>query len=505
MGIKKIWKINFQYFYKNLIIIQVYSFAIFFSKKMKRHLIEPEIEDILSVIKLYGCVPENALKYDENAIQNGLKKQLKSIIIYPQQIPKLKAEIKLQFMKSINAAGDNVGTFSATSLGEPLSQSCLNTFHSTGNSNIQMQTGLPRFKALLDLNRVNENNYMSIYFSDSYATRDIAELWPIAYKLFEYKILKDFVKNSFIKHNTIGLSIESFYSNSPWKAAEYYIVIELDFDMLFKYRTTPFELKKLIEENFADISAIYYDEKLFITALSLNDLVSVQQVADKFNKIAKNNYLLDLSQFWLNDENKNYYFYRDIVLKNILNFHVSGVQNIEQIFWAKSTLHDYSCDWVINTKGINLREILTLKEVNSHLTQSSNLWEIYEIFGIEACRAFLYEEFTKAFSSYLNPVHILLLVDAMCFNGRPIPVTRYGIDRANTNCIAKASFEQSLDNFLIAAQNGEIDDLSNISSCVILGKNIQTGTGYFDLVIQANTKKEQNNNNENDDEIFCAL
>lgn len=471
---------------------------------MKRHLNEGEIEDILSTIKLYGFVPDAALKHDESILQNGLKCQLTSILIYPSQIPKLKAEIKLQFMKSMNAAGDNVGTFSATSLGEPLSQSCLNTFHSTGNSNIQMQTGLPRFKALLDLSKVNENNYMCIYFSEDYAKRDIVELWPIAYKLFEYRVLKDFVKNSSI-NIADGLSIENFYTNGAWKANGYYIIIELDFNVLFKYRMTPLKLKNLIEDNFADVSAVYHEEKIFITVLSLNDLVSVQQVADKFNKLARNNYLLNLSQFWLNDENKNYYFYRDIVLKSVLNFHVSGIQNIEQIFWAKSALKkcEYTCDWVINTKGINLREILTLKEVNSHLTQSSNLWEIYEIFGIEACRSFLYEEFTKAFNSYLSPVHILLLVDAMCFNGRPIPVTRYGIDRANTNCIAKASFEQSLDNFLIAAQNGEIDDLSNISSCVILGKNIQTGTGYFDLVIQAN-----NNNNDTkkeDEEIFCAL
>ena len=48
------------------------------------------------------------------------------------------------------------------------------------------------------------------------------------------------------------------------------------------------------------------------------------------------------------------------------------------------------------------------------------MWEIYEIFGIEAARQSLIDEFMDVVSSdgtFINKRHILLLADIMTFSG----------------------------------------------------------------------------------------
>ena len=45
-----------------------------------------------------------------------------------------------------------------------------------------------------------------------------------------------------------------------------------------------------------------------------------------------------------------------------------------------------SPEWVINTDGSNLNEILAIDEVDSRKTFSNDLHEVYNTFGIEAAR-----------------------------------------------------------------------------------------------------------------------
>ena len=110
------------------------------------------------------------------------------------------------------------------------------------------------------------------------------------------------------------------------------------------------------------------------------------------------------------------------------------------------------------------------------------MWDIYETLGIEATREFLIEEFMFVVSSdgtYINDRHIKLLVDTMTVAGTIWPISRYGMKREQTGPLAKASFEECLDNLLKAGANNEVETTQGVSASIICGKRSKIGTGMF--------------------------
>jgi DNA-directed RNA polymerase II subunit RPB1 len=75
----------------------------------------------------------------------------------------------------------------------------------------------------------------------------------------------------------------------------------------------------------------------------------------------------------------------------------------------------------------------------------------------------------------------------MTLSGKIKSVSRYGIDRKQVGPLAKACFEQPVDNFLISATKGEQDLLQGVSSTICMGKLCKMGTGMVDLIVD--TKK----------------
>jgi DNA-directed RNA polymerase beta' subunit len=49
--------------------------------------------------------------------------------------------------------------------------------------------------------------------------------------------------------------------------------------------------------------------------------------------------------------------------------------------------------------------------------------------------------------------------------------------------MAKASFEESLENFLKAGVNGEKESADGVSASIMLGKMPNIGTGVFDMMV----------------------
>jgi hypothetical protein len=84
--------------------------------------------------------------------------------------------------------------------------------------------------------------------------------------------------------------------------------------------------------------------------------------------------------------------------------------------------------------------------------------------------------------TYINVCHVMLLVDIMTFSGTISSVSRYGIKRAQAGPLAKASFEESLDNFLKAGVFGDVETTNGVSASIMCGKRSKIGTGLCDLL-----------------------
>jgi len=177
---------------------------------------------------------------------------------------------------------------------------------------------------------------------------------------------------------------------------------------------------------------------------------------------------------------------RNIILPCVMDILVSGIQGIEQIF-----IREDKGEWIIDTQGSNLMAVFTNDLLDETRCQCSDIWEIRKLLGIEATRQFIINEFYKVLSvsgASVGRRHIELLADSMTFQGKINSVNRYGIDRNETGPLAKASFEESVSNFFIAAVNNEKDEMG-VSSSIMAGKMAEFGTGYFDLVLDTTSKQ----------------
>ena len=102
--------------------------------------------------------------------------------------------------------------------------------------------------------------------------------------------------------------------------------------------------------------------------------------------------------------------------------------------------------------------------------------------GIEAAREFLIEMMDDLFEEYINNRHICLLCDIMTNKGSLHLLIDKVWDWSSMGPLGKCSFEDTSDNLIRAGIFGEIDHLQGVSSNIMLGQLIKSGTGMCDIV-----------------------
>jgi DNA-directed RNA polymerase II subunit RPB1 len=143
-------------------------------------------------------------------------------------------------------------------------------------------------------------------------------------------------------------------------------------------------------------------------------------------------------------------------------------------------------EWVLETAGTNMLDVLGLKEVDAIRSVSNDINEIYELLGVEAARQALYNELNSVISDaglYVNYRHIALLVDTMTNKGYLLSIDRHGINRADIGPFAKCSFEETTDMLVKAGIFSEVDKINGVSANIMLGQIAPAGTGDTDILI----------------------
>jgi DNA-directed RNA polymerase beta' subunit len=169
------------------------------------------------------------------------------------------------------------------------------------------------------------------------------------------------------------------------------------------------------------------------------------------------------------------------VIHTILNTILFGISGIHDFFIEKTPEAN-----IVHTKGNNYTALMGLDCIDPNHTISNNMWNIWSVLGIEATRQFLIDEFSSIISSdgaFINNCHIHLLVDIMTFSGNIVSVSRYGMKNDQFGALAKASFEESLDNFLKASIFAETERTTDVSASIICGKRSNIGSGLCDMML----------------------
>ena len=135
--------------------------------------------------------------------------------------------------------------------------------------------------------------------------------------------------------------------------------------------------------------------------------------------------------------------------------------------------------------GANLKALLAHPEIDSTRTISNDVHEIQAALGIEAARNFFIQEFSivLGFEGYINPRHIVLLVDFMASLGKIIGMTIGGVSQQSLGALEKASFQQAMDTFKEAAGFGEEKEIVGTSAAIYVGKKALIGTGFSSTFI----------------------
>ncbi|KAL2154984.1 hypothetical protein VTH82DRAFT_3660 [Thermothelomyces myriococcoides] len=435
------------------------------------------------------------------------KIQLRSRLAYKrlaveQRINKLAfehilGELENRWARAMVAPGEMVGVLAAQSIGEPATQMTLNTFHFAGVSSKNVTLGVPRLKEILNVAKDIKTPSMVVYLDRPNATQEDA------------KKMRSAVEHTSLRSVT---AVTEIYYDPDITST----VIPEDYDMVESYFLIPDSSDQdSIENQSRWLLRLTLDrQKMLDKGLRVEDVAA--KIKEEYKKdvaviFSDNNAeemvirIRVIRQDDDKDEDGNKIIEDDVMLKRLEkhlldNCTLRGVPGIERAFLNKgvklAVLPDGSqvanketpecMEWYLDTNGTSLREVLTIEGVDTRRTYTNDLYQIVDVFGIEAARAALMQELTQVLAfggSYVNHRHLALLVDVMTYRGSIAAVTRHGINRADTGALMRCSFEETVEILLEAAATGELDDCRGISENVMLGQMAPMGTGHFDILL----------------------
>ena len=399
----------------------------------------------------------------------------------------LVSSIQIKFRQAQINVGEMVGPLAAQSIGEPATQMTLNTFHFAGvSSKSNVTRGVPRVKEILHISKSLKNYSLTVYLDDEHRFKKDKAMELLS-KL-ELTTLRDIVKsiriyydpddyNTNIEEDKSFLKLyEIFNENSdvcekkysPW-------VLRFEFnkkEMMNRNITMDEVHLKLnqiynLEKNM--ISCIYTDDNYDKQVFRIRLIVPSQDPTDDIKRLrAQENELLNT------------------VLKGVNNINKVSMRkneaNVEYVDGAFSQ----QPEWILDTAGINLLDVLSQKGVNSNRTFTNDVIEAFDVFGIEAAKNTIVNELVDVIESshqYVNNRHINLLADAMTYKGKLISVDRFGINRGDKGVFAKCSFEETPEILFQSALFGEIDHLNGVSGNIMVGQPVKAGTGSSDILL----------------------
>ena len=262
--------------------------------------------------------------------------------------------------------------------------------------------------------------------------------------------------------------------NENKEGSEWVIRFELDKQKMMDNDITMEDVYHKIDLMYSDdISCVYSDD-------NSNKLIfRIRLIRLKKADPEKLNDLNSLKAYAKNMRDK-------IIIKGITDINSVSMFINKENFVHRNKAYEQKDEWVLDTSGINLMEVMRQPGVDANRTISNDIYEVYEMFGIEAAKRVLMKEIKeviKGGGSYVNYRHLSLLVDTMTNRGYLMSIDRFGINRGNIGPLAKCSFEETTDQLFKASIFGELDKLNGVSSNIMMGQIPKCGTGESDILI----------------------
>lgn len=270
---------------------------------------------------------------------------------------------------------------------------------------------------------------------------------------------------------------------NPW-------VIRLEFDRkeMVMRNVSMDDVHKILKDMYPESSLMYSDDNAGKLVFRLRmPFETRENVEDDFkylkNKVAEIKKIIikgvdNIEQVYLSEPSK------DCILKGK---ECKGFSKVGEVYEVKE---EYS----MSTDGANLFDLLCRDDVDATRTYSIDPNEMNAIFGIEAAKLIVEQQFRQIMtgsSAMTSPRHVSLLVDKMTHSGEFMSVDRHGISKEDIGPLAKCSFEKTPDELREAAIFGEIDRLKGVSANIMVGQIPECGTGTIKIFLDEEMLQEE--------------
>ncbi|MEM7816100.1 MAG: DNA-directed RNA polymerase subunit A'' [Candidatus Aenigmatarchaeota archaeon] len=329
--------------------------------------------------------------------------------------------VKTIYQKVTYEPEEPIGVVTAQSLSEPATQMTMRTYHFAGTAGIQVTLGLPRMIEIFDARREPRTPTMTVYIDRDH--QSVEEVKRIAEQIKEVK-LKDVVTSTIID------------------LTDMWIKCRLNLPKMKELNIEPESLAKKIKIRSADISV--EDGNLVVKSRNL-DIRSLYKM--KYS---------------------------------LLETHIKGIKGVSQVVVTKEDE-----EWVITTLGSNLKQVFDIKGVDYTRTYCNNIFEMYDVLGIEAARTAIIKQAQYTMEEQglgVDIRYIMLLADLMTVDGEIKAIGRYGISGQKPSVLVRASFEETKKHLVSASVRGEKDHLKGAIENIILNQVAPIGTGAFELI-----------------------
>ncbi len=358
------------------------------------------------------------------SVKEEIKSELEKLNLPENKLKKVIEACFRAYLNNLIEPGEPSGIVAAQSIGEPGTQMTMRTFHYAGVAEINVTLGLPRLIEILDVRKNPSTPMMKIRLLPEYAN-DREKARDIANKI-EATYLKDIA------------DIEADIRNMR-------IIIRPDEEAMKRKGLDLESIKKKIEKQ-AKTEILEEDGTIIV-------------------QMSEPSYKLLMSTF-----------------EKLKDTVVMGIKEIKRVIIRKE-----GEEYVLYTEGSSLKKVMKVPGVDFTRTLTNDIYEIYEVLGIEAARNAIIEEALNTLEEQgleVDPRHIMLVADVMTADGELRSIGRHGVAGEKQSVLARAAFEMTVNNLLDAAVRGEMDYLRGITENIIVGQPIKLGTGDIELVLK---------------------
>lgn len=358
---------------------------------------------------------------------------------------------------------------------------CLrDTFHSAGTVKAGATQGVPRIQELLAVSRTPKNPLNFVYLDPTVSgSMDQAIMMK---RQIQKTMLRDITKH-----------VRMYYDPNPLDAST---VVAEDREILTSFAafstgkpecTSPWILR--LEFDDTEMAARDIEDMVLIETAIMNSGLRILQCVHSDANAQK----IVMRIVFEPGTVSNMLTLR-FMEERVLDVVISGASGVGRVYprkvekeliWDES-VQGYACktQYVLDVEGANMYELMGFQNVDKTRIFSNDIHEVMDVFGVEAARQALYDEFMEVFAeAYVNYHHLSVLLDAITYQGRLVSADRFGMKKQDNGVLAKSSFEETSQTLFNAAIAAEFDDMTGVSANIMFGQKAPAGTGFVDIML----------------------